>query len=93
MNVLDTNFPVKDDKTLKKMLNFLDENKPRVHYLNPSSGRIVEPLKDFVRRYKSNALVMISRKHNILWRLFNERKTKEMAFQTSVPLLVIAEKN
>jgi nucleotide-binding universal stress UspA family protein len=91
-HVMDENYPIKDESTLKPVFNLLNDTKKNVHFLKSIAGKKVEMIEDFSRRYKINMMVMIAREHNFLWRLIHERNTKKMAFTTSRPLLVLAEK-
>jgi nucleotide-binding universal stress UspA family protein len=92
VHVLDENYPQKDDSALKPVYKLFGETAPKLHYLHPVKGKTTDVLLDWARRYKSSALIMISREHDLLWRLLNERTTTKMAFQTNLPLLVVAEK-
>jgi nucleotide-binding universal stress UspA family protein len=91
VHVMDENFPSKDDRSLKSVYTLFGETEPRVHYLKPVKGATTDVLLDWARRYKTSALIMISREHNLLWKLLNERTTTKMAFQTNIPLLIIGE--
>jgi nucleotide-binding universal stress UspA family protein len=92
VNVMDDNFPKKDDKSLSSVYKLFNETEPRLHFLNPVKGKTTTVIADWVSRHKVGALIMISREHNLLWRLLKERTTKKMAFETKVPLLIIGEK-
>ena len=61
-----------------------------VHFLEGKDDTVAT-VRDWIRRYKANVVVMVARKHNIFWRMFNESHTKEMAFESSVPVLVLPE--
>jgi hypothetical protein len=67
------------------------EKQPRLHFLNAVPNQTIQVIQDWARRYKMNAMVMVSRERSILWRMFNERNTKKMAFSTRVPLFVVSE--
>jgi len=92
VNVMDENFPKKDDASLNSVYKIFNEKAPRLHFLNPVKGKTTAVILDWVRRHKAGAIVMISREHNLLWRMLHERTTKKMAFETTVPLLIIGEK-
>ncbi|MCC6599043.1 MAG: universal stress protein [Crocinitomicaceae bacterium] len=91
VHVMDSPMKDKDDSSLRPVFKFFADKNPTIHYLQSIPGQTVAILNDWVRRYKASVLVMVSREHNIFWRIFNERTTKKMAFETRVPLLVIPE--
>lgn len=91
-HVMDENYPIKDESSLRSVFTLLNDDQKNVHFLKSIKGKKVEMIEDFGRRYKINLLVMVAREHNFLWRLIHERNTKKMAFSTSRPLLVLAEK-
>jgi len=62
------------------------------HFVNNEYDDVVTAINAFLEENKTDMLIMIARKHSLLSRLFNERKTKKMAFHTRVPLLVLSDK-
>jgi hypothetical protein len=48
-------------------------------------------IQEWVRRHKASMLVVVARRHNVLWKMFNERTTKKVAFASKVPLLVLSD--
>ena len=48
-------------------------------------------LRDYVKLNEVDMLIMAAKKRNFFQRLFNPSETREMAFQTEVPLLVLHE--
>lgn len=92
VHVMDSPFGAKDTKAIEPIEKYLGGVSYR-HFLNDVPGETVEVIHDWLRRYKSNVVVMVARKHNVLWRMFHESHTKEMAFKSPVPVLVISEKN
>jgi nucleotide-binding universal stress UspA family protein len=91
VNVLDSEFTVKDTSSLKPVFKIFNDKDPDVHFLKYVKGKNVEVIQDWAKRYKSSALVMVARHHNLFWKMFNESTTKKMAFRTSLPLLVLSE--
>jgi len=91
-HVMDENYPIKDESSLKPIFQLLNDTEKNVHFLKSIKGKKVEMIEDFSRRYKINMMVMVAREHNFLWRLIHERNTKKMAFTTTRPLLVLSEK-
>ncbi|MFM9986394.1 MAG: universal stress protein [Flavobacteriales bacterium] len=91
VHVDDEPFPETGDKNVAKFTKTLGVNSFRVHHLLPVKYKRVEVLKDWVRRYKSNTVVMTAHEHNLFYRLLNESSTRKMAFETTVPLMILAE--
>ncbi len=87
VNVLDGVIPLKDDSSLQSVFNILKDETRKIHYLQQGKRQVADIITDYVRRHKPNMLVMISRKHSLIWRIFNKRNTKQIAFNTTVPLL------
>ncbi len=82
-----------DEKTLIPLFKIFRQESTRVHYLDARRSKIIDLLRDWTRRYKMNALVMVARHHNVMWKMMHERQTKKMALETTVPLLIITERN
>ena len=61
--------------------------KHSVNFITNKYDDVVAGINDFVKDKDADMVAMISRKHSLLCRIFNERKTKKMAFHTHVPLL------
>ena len=91
-HVMDETVPIKDDSSLKSVYTLLNDEQRNVHFLRNIKGKTVDVIEDFGKRYKINLMIMVAREHNFLWRLMNERNTKKMAFTTTRPLMVLAEK-
>lgn len=92
VHVLSDDYPEKNISTLQPALKVFGDKSPKVHFIAPSKHQPELALEDWIRRNRANALVMISRKHSLLWFLFHERKTKNMAFRSKVPVIVLSEK-
>jgi len=91
VNVLDNFIPEKDDSSLKAVYRILNDKEPRTQFLMQGTRSVPEILTDYVRSHKPNMLVMVSRKRSLFWKIFGTRKTKQIAFNTTVPLLVLSE--
>ncbi len=92
VHVNDNVFNENDDSVLKILYNIFNDLDIKTHFLNHSPNMTVEIIMDWIKRHKVTALVMVSRQHNLLWRMFNERKTRKVAFHSKVPVLVLSEK-
>ncbi len=59
------------------------------HYIN--NADVVDGINDFIAKQKMDMVVMIPRKHSFFKNMFNEQKTKKVAFNLNIPLLTIHE--
>jgi nucleotide-binding universal stress UspA family protein len=91
VNVMDTPFIEGDDDSLKPLYKEFNGVTLKTHFLPYVPNNVEESILEWVRRHKASMLVMVARKHNVLWRMFNERMTKKIAFASKVPLLVLAD--
>lgn len=92
VNVMDNPFVQEDDAVLKPLYKIFKDSDMKTYFLNHRPNMTVEIIMDWVRRHKASALVVVSREHNIFWRMFNERVTRKVAFHSKVPVLVLSEK-
>jgi len=91
INVMDTPFIEGDDSSLKPLYKQFSGVEMKTNFLPYRPNMVEEALLEWVRRHKASLLVMVARKHNLLWRMFNERMTKKIAFASKVPLVVLAD--
>lgn len=91
VNVMDTPFIEGDASSLKPVMKELEGIDLQTHFLPNRANMVDDIIQDWVRRHKASMLVVVTRKHNLLWRMFNERNTKKLAFRTKVPLLVLSD--
>jgi nucleotide-binding universal stress UspA family protein len=92
VNVMDNPFVQEDDTVLKPLYKIFKDTDVKTYFLTHRPNMTVEIIMDWVRRHKVSALVMVSREHNIFWRMFKERVTRKVAFHSKVPVLVLSEK-
>jgi nucleotide-binding universal stress UspA family protein len=55
------------------------------------SKSLIDGIKSAVTKDKAQAVIEIARKHSFIYRFFNESHTKEIAFSSKVPVVVIHE--
>lgn len=91
VHVNDNVFSDDDDKNVQPLYKIFKGIDTKTYFLKHEPGRTNEVLMDWVKRHKASVVVMVARKHNILWRIFSESSTKKMAFSSSVPVLVLSE--
>jgi nucleotide-binding universal stress UspA family protein len=92
VNVMDTPFIEGDDSSLKPLYNKFSGVEMKTHFLPYRPNMVEEAILEWVRRHKASLLVMVARQHNVLWRMFNERMTKKIAFASKVPIIVLSDK-
>jgi len=92
VNVMDTPFIEGDDSSLKPLYKKFSGAEMKTHFLPYRPNMVEEAILEWVRRHKASLLVMVARQHNVLWRMFNERMTKKIAFASKVPLIVLSDK-
>jgi nucleotide-binding universal stress UspA family protein len=89
---------VNEDQKLPSMKNALagigiehnlEEIKHSYHFINNED--VINGINKFVSSKKADMIVMVPRKYKFLSTIFHERKTKKMAFHTSIPLLTLHE--
>jgi nucleotide-binding universal stress UspA family protein len=93
VNVMDTPFIEGDDSTLKPLYKSFKGIEMKTHFLPYLPNRLEDSILDWGRRNKTSALALVARKHNVLWRMFNERTTKKIAFNSSVPIIVLSDQH
>lgn len=90
IHVMDSPFNVKDTSTIEPVEKIIG-TESQVHFLKNVPGETTEVINDWVRRFKSNIVVMVARKHNIFWKLLYPSHTRQLAFKSSVPVLILSE--
>ncbi len=75
----------------KEVIDFkIDEKLVYPVKIKKSSG-IVEGIVNTAKSGKTQSIISISRRHSFIYRFFNESHTKEIAFQSKVPVVIIHE--
>jgi nucleotide-binding universal stress UspA family protein len=92
VHVNDNLFTDNDEKVLQPLYKLFKDADMKTYFISGKPTLTVDLLTDWVRRHKSTALVMVARKHNIFWKMFNERVTRKVAFHSKVPVLILSEK-
>lgn len=92
VNVMENEFIQKDDSMLEPLYKTFKNHDVKTYFEPNKTNMTSEILMDWVRRHKASAIVLVARNHSLLWKLFNERMTKKIAFHSKVPILVLPEK-
>ena len=90
VHVMDSPFNAKDKSSIQPVEKIIG-GESQVHFLKDLPGETTEVINDWVRRFKSNIVVMVARKHNIFWKIIYPSHTRQMAFKSSVPVLILSE--
>lgn len=77
--------------TGKERLQPILKNIPHTSHIIEDSD-IEHGLQRFVQEHSADMLVMVAHHHNFLERLFGIHHTKEMIYQTHIPLLILQDK-
>jgi len=92
LNVQKKDSSLKPDEAIGKMnasLAFLKIN----HQFQTINERNVEKgINQFIKKNRTDILVMVAHQHNLFQRMFGNVYTKEMSYQTKIPLLVLPGK-
>ncbi len=71
------------------LYEMLEENDPIYH--NIESEEITDGINQFAEKNKIDWIVVIPKKHDILFRIFGRSHTKDLLYHTSIPVLCIHE--
>lgn len=63
----------------------------KTHFIPYRPNLTEEAMLDWVRRNKASVLVVVARKHNFLLRMFHERTTKKIAFNSPISLIILSD--
>ena len=63
------------------------------HYHSLRSDNVEKGLEEFINSHSPDMLAMVVHKHNLLERLFGVHHTQTMVYHTSIPLLILLDKN
>ncbi|HEY8404961.1 MAG TPA: universal stress protein [Flavobacteriales bacterium] len=91
VNVLDSEFPKEDKSSLHSILELLDEKEPDIRFLPSHKLNITDELTQHTQREHAQLLVMTSRKNKLFKKIFRQSQTRDIAYKSSIPLLVLAE--
>ncbi|MEO6000361.1 MAG: universal stress protein [Chitinophagaceae bacterium] len=75
----------------EKIEQVLDDTDPQ--YTIIEDNNIEHGLQQFIEKHSPQLLTMVAHKHNVIERLFGTHHTKEMIYQTNIPILILQDKN
>jgi nucleotide-binding universal stress UspA family protein len=70
--------------------NYLEEFSHMFFF--PENSEIREGIEDFLAQHPTDIIAMVPRQHGLFERIFGKSVTKDMAFHTHIPLLILPEK-
>ena len=92
LNVQKNNYAMSASEVLGKMNTneaFSNLNH-QFHTINENN--VEDGINKFIQKNPSDILAMVAHRHNLLERMFGKVHTKEMSYQTKIPLLVLQDK-
>lgn len=91
LNVDKNNKNFKPDTTEQtfKLHNLLDDIKPQYHYINHSD--VEDGINEFAETNNLDLIIAIPKKHKLLQGIFNPSSTKQLVFQSHIPVMCIHE--
>jgi nucleotide-binding universal stress UspA family protein len=87
----DKNFTPEMPHETMKLHSLLEEYKP--HYHNANYADIATGILAFASQFQSPVILLIAKSHNFPQSLFHHSITRQLAYTTPIPLLVLHEKN
>jgi nucleotide-binding universal stress UspA family protein len=92
LNVQKNDFAMNASEALGKInTNEAFSNFPHeFHTIN--DAKVDEGISRFIEYYPTDILAMVAHQHNFFERMFGKEHTKEMSYQTKIPLLVLHDK-
>lgn len=83
--------PAAAQQQKEKLEAMLEEFNPR--YFIILEEDFTNAMEKFIEEYQPDIFITVPRKHSFLSRLFKERYTKKLAYNSSIPILAIHAKN
>ncbi len=88
LNVVKKNEEIRPDKKVSEFnIEKYFENRKHI-YSFIQDDDLVHGLNEFIAQNKINIITMLPHKHNLFENIFYESKTKQMAFNTIIPLII-----
>ncbi len=92
LNVQKDEFTLSPDEISGKLNTALAFPELEYQFYTIEDDEVDEGIEDFLEDHPSEMLVMVSRKHNLFERVFGTIHTKEMSYETEIPLLILQDK-
>jgi len=92
LNVQTSDSSLSPEKVIGKMETSVVFSKHNPQFHSVDDNKIEQGIQTFIEKNSSDILAMVAHKHNLLQRTFGKVYTKEMSYQSKIPLLVLQDK-
>ena len=92
LNVQKNDSSLKPDKAIGKMNTSLAFSKVTHQFQTINERTVEEGINEFIEKNPTDILAMVAHRHNLFERMFSKVHTKEMSYQTKIPLLILPDK-
>jgi nucleotide-binding universal stress UspA family protein len=92
LNVQKNEMKMTDDEFIGKMRTYFSFTDSRHSFNTIEDKSVTEGISKFIEENSSDLLAMIAHKHSFFERMLGKVHTKEMSYETKIPLLVLQSK-
>jgi len=92
LNVQKKDSSLKPDKAIGKMSANVAFSGLNHQFHTINERNVEEGIHKFIEKEPTDVLAMVAQRHNLFERMFGKVHTKEMSYQTTIPLLVLQNK-
>ena len=92
LNVQKKKSSLSSEKAIGKMKTSLAFSKQKHQFHTINENKVEEGINKFIEMNPTDILAMVAHKHSLFQRMFGKVHTKEMSYQTKIPLLVLQSK-
>jgi nucleotide-binding universal stress UspA family protein len=92
LNVQKNDSSMSSAEVIGKMKTSLAFSKLNHQFYTIKEKNVEEGIHKFIEKNPTNILAMVAHRHNLFERMFGKVHTKEMSYQTKIPLLVLQNK-
>lgn len=80
------------ERAIGKMKTSLAFSRIRPQFHSVTERNVEEGINEFIEKNPTDVLAMVAHPHNLFGRMFGTIHTKEMGYQTKIPLLILSDK-
>ena len=91
LNVQKKNASLKADTAIGKMRTSVAFSKLNHRFYTINERNVEEGINQFLKTHRTDLLIMVARKRNLITEIIDPSHTKKMTYQTKIPLLVFHE--
>ena len=92
LNVQKKNCALGAERTIGKMKTSLAFSSLHPEFYSVYDRNVEEGIHTFIEKNPTDVLAMVAHPHNLFERMFGTVHTKEMSYQTKIPLLILSDK-